>query len=301
MALLSLFQMPRPMKITGRSSSITNSFINSIIPVVFPNEEQVREAFEILGMTPETYQCAYCGDVPTEWDHLRPLVKNKKPTGYISEIHNLVPTCGKCNQSKGNKEWKAWMVSNAVLSPTKRGVKDIPGRIARLERYEAWGIPTHMEFESIVGEEIWTRHWHNWQRVQDLMRESQVLAAEINAKVATAYKALSSLVEHSDSAILESGLKELEERFHALIQSRLEEFGVPLPKDLPHLEGLRATKQNPGWFDVDGMYGGFSYYLLSSESPAKLIVESWSRIIGGSGQRHLITQNSTELVEAGFA
>ena len=42
-------------------------------------------------------------------DHLRPLVKDKEPTGYISEIHNLVPSCGKCNQSKGNKEWKAWM------------------------------------------------------------------------------------------------------------------------------------------------------------------------------------------------
>jgi len=36
-------------------------------------------------------QCSYCGTPATEWDHLRPLVMNKKPTGYISEIHNLVP------------------------------------------------------------------------------------------------------------------------------------------------------------------------------------------------------------------
>jgi len=101
--------------------------------------------------------------------------------------------------------------------------------------------------------------------------------------------------------MLESELKEIEEGFHILIQSRLSEFQVPLPRELPHLEGLRATKKNPAWFDVDGMYGGFSYYFLSRKAPAKLIVESWSRIIGGSGQRHLITQNSTELVEAGFA
>jgi 5-methylcytosine-specific restriction endonuclease McrA len=107
MDYLSLFRMPTPMKITGRSSSITNAFINSIIPVVQPSAEQVKEAMEILGMTPETYQCAYCGDKASEWDHLRPLVKDKKPTGYISEIHNLVPSCGKCNQSKGNKEWKS--------------------------------------------------------------------------------------------------------------------------------------------------------------------------------------------------
>lgn len=33
---LKLFKMPHPVKITGRSSSITNSFINSIIPIVAP-------------------------------------------------------------------------------------------------------------------------------------------------------------------------------------------------------------------------------------------------------------------------
>jgi hypothetical protein len=37
-AYLKLFRMPRPVKITGRSSSITNSFINSIIPVIPPSE-----------------------------------------------------------------------------------------------------------------------------------------------------------------------------------------------------------------------------------------------------------------------
>jgi len=98
--------MPTPMKITGRSSSITNAFINSIIPVVLPSAEEVKQALEILGMTAETFQCAYCGSIASEWDHLRPLVKGKKPTGYISEIHNLVPSCGKCNQSKVIKNGK---------------------------------------------------------------------------------------------------------------------------------------------------------------------------------------------------
>jgi hypothetical protein len=48
--------MPTPMKITGRSSSITNAFINSIIPVVLPSAEEVKQALKILGMTPETFQ-----------------------------------------------------------------------------------------------------------------------------------------------------------------------------------------------------------------------------------------------------
>ena len=182
--------MPTPMKITGRASTITNAFINSIIPVVPPSAEEVKQALGILGMTPETFQCSYCGTVASEWDHLRPLVKDKKPTGYISEIHNLVPSCGKCNQSKGNKEWKTWMRSSAELSPTTLGVKDIAARIERLEAYENWCVPTKMDFESIVGHETWSQHWENCEQVQSLMRESQDLAAQINLAVASAYKAL---------------------------------------------------------------------------------------------------------------
>jgi len=187
MKYLQLFKMPKPIKISGRSSSITNAFINSIIPVVPPNEEQVKEALTILGML-DSFQCSYCGGIASEWDHLRPLVLNKKPTGYISEIHNLVPSCGKCNQSEGNKEWRRWMLSDASLSPQTRKIPDIDERIERLEKYENWYTPTNMNFELIAGSEMWDRHWKNWERVQELMRESQLIAEEINMKVALAYK-----------------------------------------------------------------------------------------------------------------
>lgn len=190
MDYLSLFRMPTPIKITGRSSSITNAFINSIIPIFHPTESQVKEALTILGMTPKSFQCSYCGAPASEWDHLRPLVLKKKPTGYISEIHNLVPSCGKCNQSKGNKEWRLWMVSDAKLSPKSKGVTDLNERISRLEVYESWGIPTQVDFEAIVGNEIWDQHWKNWELVQSTMQESQKLAEQINAKVANTQKML---------------------------------------------------------------------------------------------------------------
>lgn len=190
MKYLPLFKMPTPMKITGRSSSITNAFINSIIPVVQPTEEQVREALLKLEMSADNFQCSYCGATATEWDHLRPLVLNKKPTGYISEIHNLVPACGKCNQSKGNKEWRQWMLSDAALSPKTKDVPDLQERIRRLKAYENWGTPTKLDFESIVGEEVWARHWQNWEQVQKIMRKSHMLAEQINNAVAHAYEKL---------------------------------------------------------------------------------------------------------------
>lgn len=55
MSYLPLFKMPTPMKITGRSSSITNAFVNSIIPVIPPTEGQVKEALFILGMDADTF------------------------------------------------------------------------------------------------------------------------------------------------------------------------------------------------------------------------------------------------------
>ncbi len=175
------------MKITGRSSSITNAFINSIIPVIHPTEEEVKEALSLLDIPYTKFQCSYCGETATEWDHLRPLVMKKKPTGYISEIHNLVPSCGKCNQSKGNKPWKEWMLSNAPLSPKSKEVADLDRRIELLEEYEKWKEPTKMDFESIIGGETWNQHWNNWDKTLRLMKESQNLAEKIREQVKKAY------------------------------------------------------------------------------------------------------------------
>lgn len=183
---LSLFAMPKPVRIMGRASSITNSFVNGVIPVVPPTEAEVREALDILGML-DGVRCAYCGDVSTEWDHLRPLVEKQRPTGYISEIHNLVPACGKCNQSKGNKHWLSWMRSSARLSPAARGIPDIEERITRLTEYERRGKPTKIDFESQVGAELWQRHWDHHKRLLDLMREADRDAQEIRMRVREAH------------------------------------------------------------------------------------------------------------------
>lgn len=171
--------MPTQMKITGRTSTMTHAFITSIIPHMEPTEKQIRKSLEILHISPDNITCAYCGDSATEWDHLRPLVKDKRPTGFISEIHNLVPSCGKCNQSKGNKFWRDWMTSKAKLSPKSRGVKNLDELIEHLEKYEEWGDVRAIDFEKLVDSGLWEQHWSNRQRLFELMEKSQKLAAEI--------------------------------------------------------------------------------------------------------------------------
>ena len=121
--LAAAFQMPSVQTMLSRKSSITNAFVSALVPVIPPSLAEIEEALRILGMDPGDVRCAYCGDKSSEWDHLRPLVLKRRPTGYVSEIANLVPSCGKCNQSKRNTEWREWMVSAVPLSPTARGLE----------------------------------------------------------------------------------------------------------------------------------------------------------------------------------
>ncbi|HXB62351.1 MAG TPA: HNH endonuclease [Acidobacteriaceae bacterium] len=180
---IRLCQMPSPGNIAGRSSSITNAFFNAVIPIDDPSEAEELKALQILGMDPADIRCSYCGDKSTEWDHLRPIIKDQRPTGYITEIANLVPACGKCNQSKGNKTWREWIVSSAKLSPKTRGKTDIEDRVARLTNYEHWFKPKNIPIESIVDAELWKHHETNWRTVLDLLKESQKLAKEIREAI----------------------------------------------------------------------------------------------------------------------
>ena len=174
------FKMPTLMKITGRTSSITNAFGNGIIPSIQPSDDEIDEALNSLGMTRDDVRCAYCGAKATEWDHFHPLIVDKKPTGYITEIHNLVPACGKCNQSKGNKPWKEWMLGDAKLSPKSLKVKDLKDRVKKLKEYEKKFKCTTLDFAKIPAlSKKWGLYWENHDKLLKKMHEYQKLANEI--------------------------------------------------------------------------------------------------------------------------
>jgi hypothetical protein len=172
-----------PLKITSRTSSITNSFVQAIIPTVSYSEEQRAEALAKLGMTIENLSCVYCGSPTTDWDHLRPLVRNSRPTGYISEIKNLVPSCGPCNQSKGAADWKAWMTGKARGSPTTRGVGNVVDRVSCIEKFVSWGNISPMQFEDMVPREMWRDYWDQLSAVTNAMRAAQEKATLVRLHI----------------------------------------------------------------------------------------------------------------------
>jgi hypothetical protein len=95
-------------------------------------------------------------------------------------------------------------------------------------------------------------------------------------------------------------LERVEAHFHALIRSRAGEVLGPQAASLPRLARDQGTEEDPVWFAVDGMHGGFKYWWDASSPGLRLMSESWSRIAAGSGQLHEITPGGARLLGEGF-
>jgi hypothetical protein len=95
-------------------------------------------------------------------------------------------------------------------------------------------------------------------------------------------------------------LIKIQAHFHALISRRAKKLVKEHFLRLPELEPLLELETPGMWFPVPGMYGGFNYRFETIGVNAKLISESWCRVCGGSGQRHVITSEGCVLVNKGF-
>lgn len=95
-------------------------------------------------------------------------------------------------------------------------------------------------------------------------------------------------------------LLKIQRQFHAVIRGRAERLVQDHQLRLPELEPLLELDQPKMWFPVPGMCGGFSYWLDADGVEARLVSESWCRVVGGSGERHVVTSEGSTLVEAGF-
>ncbi len=95
-------------------------------------------------------------------------------------------------------------------------------------------------------------------------------------------------------------LLKMQSRFHDVILGRAAELVRLAKLRLPELEPLLELERQSVWFAIPGMAGGFSYKLDSDGVEAVLVSESWSRLAGGSGQRHEVTSASSRLVAEGF-
>lgn len=92
----------------------------------------------------------------------------------------------------------------------------------------------------------------------------------------------------------------LQRHLHDVIRGRITVLPDWDTLRLPELEPLLELAAASYWFPVPGMYGGFACTLEARGALSSLTVESWCRVAGGSGQRHLVTATGATLVDEGF-
>lgn len=112
---------------------------------------------------------------------------------------------------------------------------------------------------------------------------------------------ISQFVPRFEPGFEKTWLAAVQGHFEALIHSTMAFYPAAESVTPPTLTeaAIRATES--AYLPVNGMYGGFSYWLdESGGSEKRLIVESWSRVVEGSGLRHAITPAGAVLLDEGF-
>lgn len=167
------YKMPSKQNLTGRSSTINNAFAIAITPYIRPENWELVGYYETLGI--KEGQCVYCLGDGNGRDHLKPLVVEGMPTGYITDIHNLVPCCSKCNSSKGSKSFKEWYKSEKNIKRLKENElsdEDIDLRFKKICAFEDL-IPEPLDYEDLVGKELWDEYKERRLHLLDELRENQ--------------------------------------------------------------------------------------------------------------------------------
>jgi hypothetical protein len=95
-------------------------------------------------------------------------------------------------------------------------------------------------------------------------------------------------------------LERIQAHFHALMRSRAVDLIREDPANLPILtEGL-GTQDEPMWYPIESMDGGFKYWWDPGAVGLRLMTENWSRAVAGSGQLHEVTSAGARLLAEGF-
>ncbi len=112
--------------------------------------------------------------------------------GYIAEIHNLVPCCSTCNESKGNSNWREWITSDAKGSPQVQAPEGLSDRIPRLEKFERETNPhvIRIDYLILIDPALWEKHWRNHDAVISMTTQSIDVADQIRDMVKDHMKSL---------------------------------------------------------------------------------------------------------------
>ena len=175
------FKLPTKSDLKSRSSTISNAFAIAITPYIYPTGDEIECFLKELHL--EYGQCAYCLGKANAMDHVKPLVTQGLPTGYITEIRNLVPCCSACNSAKGAQDFRVWYKSNKNIERLHgEGLNDTQIE----ERYDIVSkyidkIPKPIDYKAILGDELWQEYLLRKEEMIKLLKDDQLFCDKLNA------------------------------------------------------------------------------------------------------------------------
>ena len=177
------FKLPAKSNLKSRISTINNAFANAVTPYIEPLPSEIESFFNELHL--EQGQCAYCLGKANTTDHVKPLVTDGLPTGYITEIKNLVPCCSACNSAKGSQDFRSWYKSKKNIARLHtEGLTDdqIEERFIIVSRYID-KIPPPIDYKTILGDELWSEYLQRKEEMIKLLKEDQRFCDRLNAMI----------------------------------------------------------------------------------------------------------------------
>ncbi len=174
------FKLPTKSDLKSRTSTISNAFAIAITPYIYPSQNEIECFFKELNL--EQGQCAYCLDKANAMDHVKPLVTGGLPTGYITEIRNLVPCCSACNSAKGSQDFKTWYKSSKNVERLhSEGLTDeqIENRFLIISKYID-KIPDPIDYKTILGDKLWNEYLRRKNEMINLLKDDQLFCDKLN-------------------------------------------------------------------------------------------------------------------------
>ncbi len=174
----------KPYKIVERrKTTINHAFAAAIAPNDEYDELAVRKAIAFLGQDPDApLICVYCKAAAQTWDHVYGTVKNSRFSGHGHRLGNLVPSCKSCNSSKGNKDWRAFLLHLSAAF----GISDYDRleRESKIRRYLEANVYSDSE---PTNSPDYDRYLELKERVLELLTEADQLAKQIRDSITQKY------------------------------------------------------------------------------------------------------------------
>jgi 5-methylcytosine-specific restriction endonuclease McrA len=176
MKMDSIKRYLKPYKMKQRASTISHAFASALAPHDDFDEREVIKALRQLGQDPGNLKCVYCSRKAATWDHLMSIVKNSEFRGYGHQIGNLVPACRPCNEAKGGKNFRDYLLKGK--NPQRKVlVRKLESHLKKFSKQH--DIQGFKKKNAV----LWRQYERLRKQVLDKMKEGDLIAEKLRGRL----------------------------------------------------------------------------------------------------------------------